>query len=71
MTADSIKQILHIYVLVLMSKGYNYDFVSNIKVFFDEMDLKSNQQIYRKTFIFRNTLSNKMEKSLKKLLIIK
>ena len=66
MTADSIKQFLHIYVLVLMSKGYNYDFVSNIKVFFDEMDLKSNQQIYRKTFIFRNTLSNKMEKSLEK-----
>ena len=49
-----------------MSKGYNYDFVSNIKVFFDEMDLKSNQQIYRKTVIFRNTLSNKMEKSLEK-----
>lgn len=66
MTADSIKQFLHIYVLVLMSKGYNYDFVSNIKVFFDEMDLKSNQQIYRKTVIFRNTLSNKMEKSLEK-----
>ena len=66
MTADSIKQFLHIYVLVLMSKGYNYDFVSNIKVLFDEMDLKSNQQIYRKTVIFRNTLSNKMEKSLEK-----